>query len=112
DPKTNLLEVYEPPYNNPKSKVSAYLPHGIDVDYATGVIWTGLNSGHYAEFDRRKCRTPFKGSGDGQQCPEGWTLHLAPGPNFKTVEWSGSADSYYHNWVDWHNAGGFGDNTP
>ena len=41
-----------------------------------------------------------------------WTLHLAPGPNFKTVEWSGSADSYYLNWVDWHNTGGFGDNVP
>jgi hypothetical protein len=113
DPKTNLLEVYEPPYNNPKSKVSAYLPHGIDVDPSTGVIWTALNSGHYAEFDRRKCKGPLNGPmATGQHCPEGWTLHRAPGPNFKTVEWEGSADSYYLNWVDWHNTGGFGDNVP
>jgi hypothetical protein len=113
DPKTNLLEVYEPPYNNPKAKISGYLPHGIDIDHNTGVIWTGLNSGHYAEFDRRKCKGPLNGpTATGQQCPEGWTLHLAPGPNFKTVEWQGSADSYYLNWVDWHNTGGFGDNVP
>jgi hypothetical protein len=113
DPKTNLLEVYEPPYNNPKSKVSGYLPHGIDIDRSTGVIWVGLNSGHYAEFDRRKCKGPLNGpTATGQHCPEGWTLHVAPGPNFKTVEWSGSADSYYLNWVDWYNTGGFGDNVP
>jgi hypothetical protein len=113
DPKTNLLEVYEPPYNNPKSKVSAYLPHGIDVDRSTGIIWTGLNSGHYASFDRRKCKGPLNGpTATGQHCPEGWTLHKAPGPQFKTVEWEGSADSYYLNWVDWHNTGGFGNNVP
>ena len=113
DPKTQLLEVYEPPFNNPKSKQSAYLPHGIDIDRATGVIWVGLNSGHYASFDRRKCQGPLNGpTATGQHCPEGWTLHPAPGPNFKTVEGTGSADSYYLNWVDWHNTGGFGNNTP
>ncbi len=112
DPKTHLMEVYEPPYNNPKAKVSGYLPHGIDIDHSTGVIWVGLNSGHYAEFDRRKCKVLNGPTATGQHCPEGWTLHQAPGPNFKTVEWSGSADSYYLNWVDWHNSGGFGDNTP
>ena len=48
----------------------------------------------------------------GQHCPEGWTLHLAPGPNFKGAEKPGAADSYYLNWVDWHNTSGFGENTP
>ncbi|MEQ1895841.1 MAG: carboxypeptidase regulatory-like domain-containing protein [Vicinamibacterales bacterium] len=113
DPKTKILEIYEPPFNNPKSKVSGYLPHGIDVDRSNGVIWVGLNSGHYAAFDRRKCAGPLNGpAATGQHCPEGWMLHQAPGPKFKTVEWPGSADSYYLNWVDWHNTGGFGNNVP
>ncbi len=112
DPKTNLIEVYEPPYNNPKAPVSGYLPHGIDVDRSTGVIWVGLNSGHYAAFDRRKCKVLNGPTATGQHCPEGWTMHQAPGPNFKGAEWAGSADSYYLNWVDWHNTGGFGDNVP
>lgn len=112
DPKTRLSEVYEPPYNNQNAKNEGYLPHGIDVDHSTGVIWTGLNSGHYAEFDRRKCKVTNGPMATGQHCPEGWTLHLAPGPNFKTVEAAGTSDSYYLNWVDWHNTGGFGNNTP
>jgi hypothetical protein len=114
DPKTKLTEVYEPPYLNPaRPNDEAHVPHGIDVDRNTGVIWTGLNSGHYAAFDRRKCKAPLNGPhATGQHCPEGWTLYLAPGPNFKTVEASGTADSYYLNWVDWYNASGFGTNVP
>ena len=113
DPKTGLTEVYEPPYMNPKAPIQGYLPHGIDVDRSTGVIWTGLNSGHYAEFDRRKCKGPLNGpTATGQHCPEGWTLHQSPGPNFKTVEGSGTADSFYLNWVDWHNTSSFGTNVP
>jgi hypothetical protein len=109
DPKTKLSEWYETPYMNSKAKVEGYLPHGIDIDRSTGVIWTGLNSGHYAEFDRRKCTGPLNGpTATGQHCPEGWTLHQAPGPQFKTVEESGSADSYYLNWVDWYNTSGLG----
>jgi hypothetical protein len=112
DPKTKLSEYYEVPYMNKNAKIEGFLPHGIDIDRSTGVIWTGLNSGHYAEFDRRKCRVTNGPTATGQHCPEGWTLHLAPGPNFKTVEASGTSDSYYLNWVDWHNSSGFGDNTP
>ena len=113
DPDTRLSEVYEPPYMNDRSPIDAYLPHGIDVDRETGVIWTGLNSGHYAEFDRRRCIGPLNGpEATGQHCPEGWTLHEVPGPQFKGVTASGSADSHYLNWVDWHNTSGLGDNTP
>ena len=113
DPDTGLSEVYEPPYMNERSDVDAYLPHGIDVDRQTGVIWTGLNSGHFAEFDRGKCTARLNGpEATGQHCPEGWTLHEVPGPQFKGVTDSGSADSLYLNWVDWHNTSGLGDNTP
>ncbi len=113
DPKTRLSEIYEPPYMNPKAPVQGYLPHGIDVDRSTGVIWTGLNSGHLASFDRRKCKGPLNGpTATGQHCPEGWTLHQAPGPNFKGVTDSGAADSFYLNWTDWYDASGLGANTP
>ena len=113
DPETQLSEVYEPPYMNERSPIDAYLPHGIDVDRSTGVISTGLNSGHLAEFDRRNCTAPLNGpEATGQHCPEGWTLHEVPGPQFKGVTDSGNADSFYLNWVDWHNTSGLGDNTP
>ena len=70
DPDTGLSEVYEPPYMNERSDVDAYLPHGIDVDRQTGVIWTGLNSGHFAEFDRGKCTARLNGpEATGQHCP-------------------------------------------
>ena len=113
DPETQLSEVYEVPYMDDRVEVEGYLPHGIDVDRSTGVIWTGLNSGHFAEFDRSKCTAPLNGpEATGRHCPEGWTLHETPGPNFKGVTDSGAADSYYLNWVDWYNTSGFGDNTP
>ena len=112
DPKTKLSEVYEPPYMNANAKVEGYAPHGIDVDRSTGIIWVALNSGHLASFDRRKCKVLNGPTATGQHCVEGWTLHQTPGPNFKGVTASGSADSHYLNWVDWHNTSGLGDNTP
>ncbi|MBM3777121.1 MAG: carboxypeptidase regulatory-like domain-containing protein [Acidimicrobiia bacterium] len=112
DPKTRLAEVYEPPYMNPAAKIEGYLPHGIDVDRKTGLIWTGLNSGHLASFDRRKCKVTNGPTATGQHCPEGWTLYRTPGPQFKGVKESGNADGHYLNWNDWYNISGFGDDTP
>ena len=113
DLETHLAEVYEPPYENPAAQVEGYLPHGIDVD-TQGVMWTGLSSGHLASFDRRKCGQAYDPNVErpGQQCTEGWTLYEAPGPNFKGVTDSGSADSYYLNWVDQFDTSGLGANTP
>lgn len=113
-PETALTEYFQPPFNNPKSEVSAYLPHGIDVD-RNGVIWTSLTgSGHLGSFDRRKCTGPLNGpeSLSGQHCPEGWTLHQAPGPAFKGVTDPSSADSFYYNWVDQFGTLGVGENVP
>jgi hypothetical protein len=114
DPSTGLYEYFQVPYMNPAAKVEGYLPHGIDVHSKTGVVWMALNSGHFAEFDRRKCKGPLNGpqSTTGLHCLEGWTLHQMPGPNFKGVEKSGSADSHYLNWTDWHNTSGLGEDTP
>ena len=51
-----------------------------------GVVWTVLASGHFASFDRRKCKGPLNGpTATGQQCPEGWTLYRTPGPSFQGV---------------------------
>ncbi len=111
-PETTLVEVYEPPYNNPKAPVQGYSPRGMDVD-RNGVVWAALASGHMASFDRRKCKGPLNGpTATGQHCPEGWTLYPEPLPQLKGVTESGSAEASYYTWVDWHNTSGFGDNTP
>ena len=111
-PETTLAEYYEVPYNNPKAPVSGYSPRGMDID-RNGVAWVALGSGHLASFDRRKCKGPLNGpKATGQHCPEGWTLYPTPGPNFKNVKDSGSADSHYYDWVDQWDTLGLGKNTP
>jgi hypothetical protein len=113
DPKTGLTEKYEAPFNNPKVPIEGTTPRGLDVD-RNGVVWTGLSgSGHLASFDRRKCKGPLNGpTATGQHCPEGWTLYPVPGPHFKGVTDSGSADAVYYNWVDWYDTFGLGKNMP
>ena len=111
-PATALAEIYELPYGNPKAPVQGYSPRGIDID-RNGVVWTGVSSGHLASFDRRKCTGPLNGpTATGQHCPEGWTFYPLPGPQFKGVTDSGSADSGYYNWVDQFNTLGLGANVP
>jgi hypothetical protein len=111
-PATALTEYYEPPWNNPKAAVQAFGPRGMDVD-SKGVVWTVLSSGHFASFDRRKCKGPLNGpTATGQHCPEGWTLHPWPGPNFKGAVDNASADSAYYNFVDRFDALGLGKDVP
>ena len=111
-PETALAEYYEVPWNNPKAPVSGFSPRGMDID-RNGVAWVALGSGHFASFDRRKCKGPLNGpKATGQHCPEGWTLYPTPGPNFKNVKDSGSADSHYYDWVDQFDTLGLGKNTP
>lgn len=113
DPATTALaEIYEPPWDNPKAPIQGYSPRGLDMD-RNGVVWTGLGSGHFASFDRRKCKGPLNGpTATGQHCPEGWTLYPNPGPKFKGITDSGGADSSYYNWVDQFDTFGLGKNTP
>ncbi|HEY1759749.1 MAG TPA: carboxypeptidase-like regulatory domain-containing protein [Bryobacteraceae bacterium] len=111
-PETALAEYYEVPWNNPKAPVQGFSPRGMDVD-RNGVAWVALGSGHLANFDRRKCKGPLNGpKATGQHCPEGWTLYPTPGPNFRNVNDSGSADSHYYDWVDQFDTLGLGRNTP
>jgi len=111
-PSTALSEIYEVPWNNPKAPTQGYAPRGMDVD-DNGVVWTVLSSGQLASFDRRKCRGPLNGpAATGQHCPEGWTLHAMPGPNYKGAAESASADSAYYDFVDRFDMLGVGKNVP
>ena len=112
-PHTALTEVYELPATDPKAPVHGFSPRGMDID-SNGVVWAPLASGHLASFDRRKCKGPLNGPSavSGQQCPEGWTLYPLPGPQFKGLAQSGSAEAPYFTWVDRFNTVGFGKDVP
>ncbi|HEY2646660.1 MAG TPA: carboxypeptidase-like regulatory domain-containing protein [Candidatus Acidoferrales bacterium] len=110
--RTSLAEIYEVPWNNPKASVQGFSPRGMDIT-RDGVVWTVLASGHFASFDRRKCKGPLNGpTATGQHCPEGWTLYRTPGPSFKGTDGYGSADTNYYNWVDQFDTFGMGKNIP
>src|SRR5947207_6980705 len=104
--ENGLAEIYRPPEG----------AHGARrVDLTTdGVVWTVLSSGHVASFDRSKCKGPLNGptAATGKHCPEGWTLHRMPGPQFKDVKDPGSANHAYYIWVDRFNTLGLGPNVP
>ncbi len=111
-PETALAEYYEVPWKDPGAPVWGFSPRGMDID-GNGVVWVALASGHLASFDRQKCKGPLNGpKATGRQCPEGWTLYQTPGPKFKNVTASGSADSHYYVWVDQFDTLGLGRNTP
>jgi hypothetical protein len=117
-PETALAEYYEVPWSNPltpnsKAPVQGFAPRGMDVD-SKGVVWAPLSSGHYASFDRSKCKGKLNGpaAATGQHCPEGWTLYAFPGPNYKGAVENGSADSAYYNFVDRFDMLGVGKDIP
>jgi hypothetical protein len=104
-PDTALAEIYNVP-------APGYGPRVMDID-SQGVVWTPLASGHFASFDRRKCKVvngPTAGTGN--QCPEGWTLYPFPGPQFSNLTESGSAEAAYGGWVDQHDTLGLGKDVP
>ena len=101
---TALTQIYEPP-------LPGYGPRGGDID-SKGVFWASLASGHLASFDRSKCKVLNGPAATGKHCPEGWTLYPFPGPQFKNIHDSGSAESSYYVWVDQHNILGLGNDVP
>jgi hypothetical protein len=103
--RTALTEIYEPPF-------PGFGPRGGDID-RDGVMWVSLSSGHLASFDRSKCKAALNGpQATGKHCVEGWTLYPLPGPQFKTVAESGSAEASYYTWVDQFDTFGLGRNVP
>jgi hypothetical protein len=103
--ETSLAEIYQAP-------PGTYGSRGLDLDLK-GVVWTVLSSGQMASFDRSKCKV-LNGptTAEGKHCPEGWTLYKFPGPQFKGVDPSGSAEHAYYIWVDRYNTLGLGANVP
>ncbi|HWI34814.1 MAG TPA: hypothetical protein VNU64_00035 [Burkholderiales bacterium] len=102
---TALTEIYEPP-------LPGYGPRGGDID-RDGAMWVSLASGHLGRFERSKCKGPLNGpAATGQHCPEGWTLYPVPGPQFKGVTETGSAEASYYTWVDQFDTFGLGRNVP
>jgi len=113
-PASCKAEVYEPPYDNDRVPRDqwGYAPRGIDVS-RDGIIWTALSgSGHLASFDRSKCAVTSGPTATGQHCPEGWTLYPTPGPQMQGVDFAGSADFHYYNWVDQFDTLGLGRDVP
>jgi len=103
---TALTEIYEVPF-------PGYGVRGGDID-RNGIYWVSLSSGHLGEFDRRKCKGPLNGpqAATGRHCPEGWKLHVLPGPQFRDVNEPGSVESSYYTWVDQFNISGLGRDVP
>ena len=111
-PETALAEYFEVPWNDSRVQEKVFAPRGMDID-RNGVVWTPLSSGHLASFDRSKCLGPLNGpEATGRHCPEGWTFHREPIPQFKGVIDSGSAEASYYTWVDQFDTFGLGPNTP
>jgi hypothetical protein len=104
--ETSIAEVFVPPEGG-------WSPRGIDMT-TDGIVWTPLASGHFASFDRRKCTRPQNGPEalSGKSCPEGWTLIRMPGPQFRGLPESGSANHSYYVWVDRYDTLGLGKNVP
>ena len=104
--ETAIAEIYEPP-------LPGYGVRGGDID-RNGVFWVSLASGHLGSFDRSRCKAPLNGpaAATGRHCPEGWTLHPFPGPQFRDVPDTGSAEASYYTWVDQFDTFGLGRNVP
>jgi hypothetical protein len=110
--ETALAEAYEVPFDDRRAPVQGYGIRGMDID-RQGVVWGSLASGHLASFDRRRCRGPLNGpTATGKHCPEGWTLHPLPGPQFGGLADSGSAEASYYTWVDQFDTFGLGKGVP
>jgi hypothetical protein len=105
--QTALTEIFETPL-----EANGYGVRGMDID-RNGVVWASLASGHLAAFDRAKCKSALNGPRAlGKHCPEGWTLHPFPGPQFSNVKAPGSVESSYFTWVDQFDTLGLGANVP
>jgi hypothetical protein len=103
---TALAEYYEVPLEK-----NGFGIRGMDID-RNGVVWSSLSSGHLASFDRRKCKVLNGPTATGKHCPEGWTLHPLPGPQFQNLQDGGSVESSYYTWVDQFDTFGLGKDVP
>lgn len=107
-PLSCKAEVYEPP---PNVTPPAYGSGGADID-SNGVVWQNWRgSGHFASFDRRKCKVTNGPTATGQSCPEGWTFYRNEGPTYQNAPSIFSDESYLAQ-VDVHDTLGLGRDVP
>jgi len=112
-PQTALAQYYEMPYHDDSAPFKTHSIRGADID-RNGVMWAGVQSGHIASFDVRKCIERLNGpEATGRHCPEGWAFYEMPGPQYKNMQdVPGSAETSYYTWVDQFNTLGLGENVP
>ena len=111
-----LSEYYEVPWKDERvaPRCRGFAPRGMDIDER----WRGV--GLAGERPSRELRSPqMQGTAqrakcDRPQCPEGWTLHQLPGPEFESVKGTPGtgAEASYYAWVDQHDTFGLGANIP
>ena len=110
-PLTCKAEVFEPP---PGRTPEVFRSGGVSVD-SNGVVWLNWRGTDYmTSFDRSKCKTLNGPQATGQHCPEGWQVHIKPGPTFATTapNTPNNSDLLYLTHVDKHNTLGLGPNVP
>jgi hypothetical protein len=111
-PQTCKAEVFEPPKGQ---KPELFRTGGVAVD-SSGVVWLNWRgTDHVTSFDRRKCKVLNGPSATGQQCPEGWAIHLKAGPTFagtSPANTPNNADLLYLTHLDRHDTLGLGKDVP
>jgi hypothetical protein len=115
-PASCIAEVYEVPSVLDAAVPpvqTGFGPRGVDID-GNGVVWTALSgSGHFASFDRRRCKVlDGPAAVNGRHCVAGWKLYPMPGPVMAGTNPPVRADYHHYNWVDEWDTLGLGKNIP
>jgi hypothetical protein len=106
-PESCKTEFFEPP---PNQAIDVIGSGGVDSD-SHGVVWQNWRaSGHFASFDRSKCKTTSDPKATGQSCPEGWTFYRMNDPTYGNSVYH--ANESYLTHMDMHDALGLGKDAP
>ncbi|HYL36741.1 MAG TPA: carboxypeptidase-like regulatory domain-containing protein [Bryobacteraceae bacterium] len=106
-PESCRTEFFEPP---PNQAIEVIGSGGVDSD-SHGVVWQNWRaSGHFASFDRSKCKTTADPKVTGQSCPEGWTFYRMNDPTYGNSVYH--ANESYLTHMDFHDALGLGKDVP
>jgi hypothetical protein len=108
-PASCKAEVFEAPPTGVTPPV--YGSGGLEVD-SEGVVWQNFRgSGHFASFDRRKCKVTTGPKATGQSCPEGYTFYRRNGATYSNAPTIFSDESYLTH-MDFHDTLGLGRDLP
>jgi hypothetical protein len=106
-PQSCKAEFFEPPPNQP---MEVFASGGVTSD-SHGVVWQNWRgSGHFAAFDRSKCKTTNDPKATGQSCPEGWTFYRKNDPTFENSVLH--ANESYLSHMDYHDVLSLGKDAP